>query len=400
MENHEHHKNHNTTNPFSHQHPAQPIIFADRAKQLQYFKQTVKNSAKLNPPAPLNYAILGTWGQGKTSLVYKLKEIALNELQNQIQCACIYFPLMPQYCQNWNIFTENFLKKVKTTTQATQNILPKIKKEIDKWEINLNMGIISAQRKTGEKQPQPPNLTDALQQLWEQHLQPSGVQIAFVMLDDLHYFPLKAEDSAYLNLRTTFQELVNRGCNYSLVVTAHSLLFSEIAELAEPIARFFTPFELKPFTFAEVKEAIDVRLKAVKNSTVIDDEVIQVITEKTNGHPYLVMFSMSELLMHTEEKEYVGLKDFQTAWPDIEYSFGRMIFAQKFQIATDKEKQLMIAIAKTQKEYVSPTEFKVFGSGVAELFSRLENKELLLKHERGKYGLFHPMFAEFLRHQQ
>ena len=104
MENHNHHKNHNA-NPFSHQHPAQPIYFADRTKQLQYFKQTAKNSAKLTPPAPLNYAIIGTWGQGKTSLVYKLKEIALKELQTEIQCACIYFPLMPQYCQNWDTFT-------------------------------------------------------------------------------------------------------------------------------------------------------------------------------------------------------------------------------------------------------------------------------------------------------
>ncbi|MCL2691719.1 MAG: hypothetical protein FWE56_05660, partial [Candidatus Bathyarchaeota archaeon] len=69
-------------------------------------------------PAPLNYAILGTWGQGKTSIAYKLKEIALNELQNQIQCACIYFPLMPQYCQNWDTFTENFLKKSKNRNRS------------------------------------------------------------------------------------------------------------------------------------------------------------------------------------------------------------------------------------------------------------------------------------------
>jgi len=398
VENHNHHKNHDI-NPFSHQHPAQPIYFADRTEQLQYFKQTVKNSAKLNPPAPLNYAILGTWGQGKTSLVYKLKEIALNELQNEIQCACIYFPLMPQYCQNWDTFTENFLKRVKTTTEATQKILPKIKKEITQWEININIGVISAQRKTDKKQ-QPPNLTDALQQLWEQHLKPSGVQIAFVMLDDLQCFPIKAEDSAYLNLRTTFQELVNRGCNYSLVVTAHSLLFSAIAELAEPIVRFFTPFELKPFTFTEVKEAINVRLKTVKNITTIDDKVIQLITEKTDGHPYIIMFTMSELLMHTQEKEHIGLEEFQKVWPNIEHSCGKRIFSQKFQAASDKERQLMIAIAKTKKELISPVEFKTFGSGVAELFSRLENKEFLLKHDRGKYSLFHPMFAEFLRHQQ
>jgi hypothetical protein len=234
---------------------------------------------------------------------------------------------MPQYCQNWDTFTENFLKKVKTTTEATQNILPKIKKEIDKWEINLNIGIISAQRKIDEKQRQTPNLTDALQQLWEQHFKPSGVQIAFVMLDDLHYFPIKTEDSAYLNLRTTFQELVNRGCNYFLVVTAHSLLFSEITELAEPLARFFTPFELKSFTENEVKESIDVRLKAVKNTITIDAKIIHVITEKTNGHPYLIMFTMSELLMHAEEKEHIGLKELQDAWPNIEYSLGKMIFS-------------------------------------------------------------------------
>lgn len=58
----------------------------------------------------------------------------------------------------------------------------------------------------------------------------------------------------------------------------------------------------------------------------------------------------------------------------------------------------MIAIAETGKEFVSPVDFKNFGSA-AELFSRLEEKELLLRHGRGKYNLFHPMFAEFLRDQ-
>ncbi len=104
--------------------------------------------------------------------------------------------------------------------------------------------------------------------------------------------------------------------------------------------------------------------------------------------------------MHTSEKEHIGLKEFQDAWPAIEHSCGKRIFSQKFQVASEKERQLMVTIAKTKKVFVSPTEFKTFGRGVAELFSRLEDKELLLKHDRGKYSLFHPMFAEFLRHQQ
>ncbi|MCL1976745.1 MAG: hypothetical protein FWG55_01340 [Candidatus Bathyarchaeota archaeon] len=129
------------------------------------------------------------------------------------------------------------------------------------------------------------------------------------MFDDLHYFPIRAEDSAYLNLRTAFQELVNRHCNYSLVVTAQSLLFSEIADMAEPVVRFFKRFDLKPFTFTEAKESINVRLKVAGNTTTIDDEVIKVITEKTNGHPYLILFSMFELLMCAGEKVHIELKD-------------------------------------------------------------------------------------------
>jgi len=60
---------------------------------------------------------------------------------------------------------------------------------------------------------------------------------------------------------------------------------------------------------------------------------------------------------------------------------------------------LMIAIAETEKESVSPNDFKNFGSA-AELFSRLERKELLLRQGRGRYSLFHPMLAEFLKRQQ
>jgi hypothetical protein len=394
VENHNHNKNHKI-NPFSPQHPAQPICFADRAEQLRYFKKTASNSAELNPPAPLNYAILGTWGQGKTSLIYKLRQIALEELQNEIRCVCIYFPLSPEHCQSWNTFTENFLGTVKSTIKATKKVLPRIKSEMNKWEIGLNLGVISAQRNNNQKQP---NLTDALQQLWEDHLKPSGVQIAFIMLDDLHYFPIEAKDSSYLNLRTTFQELVNRKCNYSLVVTAQSLLFSEIAEIAEPVVRFFKRFDLKPFTFDEAKESIEIRLKVAGSKTHVDDKVIQEITEKMNGHPYLVMLAMFELLMHASEAQTIGLKDLQNAWPTIETSLGETIFSQKYQTASEKERQLMIAIAESGKEFVSPVDFKNFGS-VAELFSRLEKKELLLRHDRGKYTLFHPMFAKFLKNQ-
>jgi hypothetical protein len=267
---------------------------------------------------------------------------------------------------------------------------------MEKWEVGLNLGVISAQRSASGKKP---NLTEALQLLWEDHLKPSGTQIAFILLDDLHYFPIKVKDSPYLTLRTTFQELVNRKCNYSLVVTAQSLLFSEIAEVAEPVIRFFKRFDLKPFTFDDAKECIDVRLRMARSRISIDDKTIEAITEKTQGHPYLIMFAMFELLMRTRQTHKIGIENLENAWPAIENSLGETIFSQKYQTASEREKQLMVAIAETGKDLVSPNDFKGFGSA-AELFSRLEKKELLLRYGRGKYRLFHPMFTEFLRHIQ
>ena len=108
------------------------------------------------------------------------------------------------------------------------------------------------------------------------------------------------------------------------------------------------------------------------------------------------MFSMFELLMHTDKKT-IKLTDLQNVWPAIEKALGDAIFSQKYQTASEKERQLMIAIAETGNTFVSPTDFKSFAA--SELFSRLEKKELLLRQGRGKYKLFHPMFAEFLRQQ-
>lgn len=391
MRNHNHNEN-NILNPFSPQQPAQPEYFADRKTEVDYFRKTTINSAKLNPPAPLNYAILGSWGLGKTSLTYEFRDIALGELQREIRCVCIQCTLSPQTCRSWDSFCTNFLSTVGSTVSATSKLGERIAAEIRKWEPQFNVGIFSAQRKTQTSQP---NLLAALKSLWHKHLKPAGTEIAVILLDDLHYFPIRRDESAYLTLRSTFQELVNQKCNYSLVITAHSGLFTEIADIAEPILRFFKPFELKPFTTAETKEAVLKRLSTTSRSIDIDDEVLEDVAEKTGGHPYLIMYTMYEMFQMLGSVNRVEPRAFAKCWPDIQESLGRTIFRQKFQSASGSERDLLIKIANSGEELISPVDMKQ----PTELFSRLEKKELLIRHERGKYGLFHPMFCEFLKKQ-
>jgi hypothetical protein len=297
MQNNNHNKNNNILNPFVPQHPAQPQFFAGRKSEIDDFRRAAFNSAKLNPHIPVNYAILGTWGMGKTSLLYEFQQIALKELKDTIRCASFYLALSPQSCKTWDDFANNFLRSVRSTIITTEGIQAKIIEEIKKWDIEFNTGLISAKREKSSSH----DFLEALENLWKKHLEPKGIEIAFVFLDDLHYFPIKSDDSSYLNLRTTFQELVHRGCNYSLVVTAPIGLLTEIAESAEPMIRFFTQFNLEPFTLDEAKEGIKKRLSLTKQGIIVNDDVIESIVAKTDGHPYFVMFVCLSYCLHLKK---------------------------------------------------------------------------------------------------
>ncbi|MGD0477287.1 MAG: P-loop NTPase fold protein [Nitrososphaerales archaeon] len=389
------HNNNNNLNPFNPQQPAQPEFFANRKTELDAFREMAINSARLGIPSPVNFAILGTWGQGKTSLLWKFRRMLTDDLREEMKCACIYYPLNPISAKSWDVFTAEFLHNLRSNTTSTNRISQKIRKELAKWEPSFSLGVVGVSRKAGEETL---SMLDSLQTLWEKHLAPTGTQIAFVLLDDFHYFPLKKEESAYLTLRTTFQELVNRKCNYALVVTAPALLYPEIAELAEPVVRFFEPMRLKSLTVAEAKEVIEVRLKSVRSRITVRDDAIESIAQKTGGHPYFLVYLMRELLRALKQERVITKELFEEAWPSIERSLGEMIFSQKFHSATQAERRLLIEIAKSQSERVSPIDFKHI-KGAPQLLSRLEKKELLIRQERGKYSLFHPLFSEYLRRQ-
>jgi hypothetical protein len=387
------HNENNTLNPFSPQHPAQPNQFAGRHKEVDYFRSTALNSAKMPTPAPLNYAVLGTWGLGKTSLVYEYRYIALEELRKSTHCVTLHCALSPQSCRSWESFTTSLLASAKSReVNATQTIKSRVGKEISRWEPSINVGGVGVQRRRDEGST---DLLTNLASLWHKHLEPSGTDIAFILLDDLHYFPIKSEESAYLTLRSTFQELVNQGCNYSLVVTAHSGLFTEIAEVAEPLLRFFKISELQPFTFSETKEAIEKRLKTSGSQLSIDAIVIERAYEKTAGHPYLLMFTFHELVEMLRPAKHIKEADFKEGWPRVQALLGETLFRQKFLSASEKERDLLVKIARSRDVGVSPKNFQAPNI----LFTRLEQKELLIHEDRGRYVLFHPLFREYLANQ-
>jgi hypothetical protein len=197
-------------------------------------------------------------------------------------------------------------------------------------------------------------------------------------------------------LRTAFQELARRGCNYSLVVTGHKMLFKEVSDIAEPFTRFFHQFTLESFSLEGTKEAINKRIFARNLKIDFSNETISLIHEKSNGHPYFIMFIVYELINRLKYKEQITRKDFDDSWMDIVELLERNVFTNRLGELSEKEKEVLAQIVKLDKEQITPSDVKGI-SGTAQFFLRIEKKGLLVKKERGCYELFHPLFREYLQ---
>jgi len=179
-------------------------------------------------------------------------------------------------------------------------------------------------------------------------------------------------------------------------MTGPRLLFKDVVDLAEPFTRFFHQFYLEPFTLEGTKEAISKRISASKLKLEFSEDVMSIIHEKSKGHPYFIMFIAYELVNMIGSKKRVTLEEFQKSWPRIVSLLEKNVFLNRLGEVSEREKEVLLKIAAIDKEMVTPSNIKGI-AGVTQFFSRLERKGLLLKKERGLYGLFHPLFKEYLR---
>jgi hypothetical protein len=383
-------------NRFSPQYPADPIYFAGRTAETKTFKDTVRMCAKLTPPSPHNFAILGDWGMGKTSLLYEFEHIVLEELDESIRCVSFYFPLSPNICKTWEKFSASLLFSMSTSLQPNKGLKKKFNEEAKKWAVELDLPLVKLKRNGEQDVVSYIELTEALEKIWKDHLAPKGINIAFILIDDFHLFPATEEDIPFLNLRMTLEDLVKRRCNYSLVISSNSTLFSSAVEVGDPINRFFSShkYDLKNFSLEETKEAVKKRLLPDKEKSKFDDKVIETVYNLTGGHPFITMLTFYELFARANV-EIISMDFFASHWPEIKKDIWSSQFMQVYKDVSFKEKKLLVRIAKA--ELISnPVSVSDFGKDRT-FFPSLERRKLIVRTSRGKYKIFNPLFADFLR---
>lgn len=384
-----------TGNPFYARGPVEPKYFANREEILGFFVENVKDATETRGTKPDNIAILGNWGIGKTSTLQKFRDILHAEMKDSTNTFSVLFSLKPSVCENAHTFTSCLLDAVSKQYSASMPIKSRVREIIkeeakiwEQWKIESLSLPPELRRKTRK-----PDLINALSKLWNK-LESSGVDLAVIMVDDIHYLLTEGWKGSLYDLRTDIQTLSAEGTKYLFVITGPTFIYPEMHVLAEPFTRLFEKFELGNFDLTGTREAITKPLRVDGIPLKISDDVIEQIHVLTDGHPFFIASMMRDIL-RTCRKRNLTLEKFEEIRQSLIKHLAKSKFQDDFNKATNAEKMILSRCAKLEEKIFSPSDVK--GKSQTKLFERLSKKELLIKLERGKYSLYHPMFAEYLR---
>jgi hypothetical protein len=387
-------------NPFNAQGPTNPKYYANREELLSKFiHNVIAVSRSGGITRPVNVAIMGSWGVGKTSTLLKFKDLIKNG-SNSARTFTAIVPLSPNCCVDADTFfisiMESIFREYESTIDLPTRVLDFIKEElnvIDNWKISklsINPEI--------ERKEKPPikgiNFKVTMKKFWDK-LQSGGINLAVIMLDDIHYaFYSRGNAELLYDLRTDMQALSSSGAQYMFVITGPANLYPEMRNKAEPFTRLFERFELKTFGLDGTRQLIEKPLRAEGIGLTIDADVIRRIHQITGGHPYFVTLIMRDLQDRFHEGR-LTMEEFNRICPELLRHLARIKFDSDYDRASDAEKILLLQMSDMGHDEISPSELN--GSGTTRLLDRLVKKDIVVKISRGKYTLYNPLFKEYLK---
>ena len=174
-----------------------------------------------------------------------------------------------------------------------------------------------------------------------------------------------------------------------------------MSESFSPLNRFFSCSVLKPFSEDEIARYIQNQLSLV--DVKIDASALTFISKKSEGHPYVLVamcFMIFDSLRESDQKitEQIVINTQEKMYLRLAQDF----FSPMMHPLTPKGKTVLQSIVKN----VDGTEFNfkeaIKWTGmprnhVSPYIHEMMRKGILNKLERGRYQIFHGLFADYIR---
>lgn len=254
-------------------------------------------------------------------------------------------------------------------------------------------------------------LKHVLEIVWS-HLQTLGKKgIIFAYDEAQNLMDASTRDEYPLSvLLDVFQSIQRMDIPFMLILTGLPTLFPKLVESRTYSERMFRVVFLDKLNRDASKDAIVKPIQKAKCPVSFSDESVERIVEVSGGYPYFIQFICREVYdvfiqqIGRDEKASVPVEE-------ITKKLDSDFFAGRWGRATDRQRELLIVIAKLE---TSGPEFSVqdivgkskdtlerpfSASHVNQMLSTLSNAGLIYKNRRGKYSFAVPLLGDFIKRQ-
>lgn len=370
-------------NPFKKRTGVLPSYFTGRVDELEELKR-IYHSTKEGDTGHI--ILYGPKGIGKTCLLLKFQE----ELENIHETYSIRIPLVE------GSFYDIYSLIVDTSAESLEIKISSF------WDtiktLGINIPFLGGFTVSKDIPPTSPAI--ALRKILETiHHKLKGEDPVLVLLfDDLQRIIINEDTQRVLSiLQSALVELNLRGLKIMFVATGSHDIFSKIQDHADSAIRTFDPYELKPLSKDEVKDAINI--PSAKEGILFEKDVVQKIYEISEGNPYYLQVIAHNCFEESVNNK-VSIAEFDIAFPTALNFLAQREFRYMYEKSPIEERKILAIFAESDFDvltYKTIKESKDIKSEPSRMLKNMTNKNLLIKESRGKYRLRDKMFKEYLR---
>ncbi len=206
-----------------------------------------------------------------------------------------------------------------------------------------------------------------------------------------------------------FQSLQKSGLPLMLAFSGLPTLFPKLVAARTYAERMFRVISLESLTRDESRQAILKPIESDKCPVELNEASVEKICDMSGGYPYFIQFICRETYNALIQR-YAANANMSVPVEEIQNKLDNDFFSGRWQRATDRQRDLLVAAAHTQDDEFSIQQIvassrrsldKAFagGSQVSQMLTTLINQGLVFKNRHGRYSFAVPMFDRFIRRQ-
>lgn len=390
------------TNPFRPGAGHMPPFLAGRGKEIAEFTRLLEQDVILE-----NLILTGLRGVGKTVLLDTLKPIAIKSG---------WLWVGTEFHEAASITEERIATRLLSDLAVvTSNVSIQTagKKQIGFANVpvttKLDHKLLDATRR-GTPGMVVDGLKNVLELVWSciKQLNFRGVIFAYDEAQNLadhaarNEFPLST-------MLDCFQSIQKKNIPMMLVLAGLPMLFPKLVESRTFAERMFHILKLDRLSNSDAREAITKPIADAKCPVHLTPEPL---VEASGGYPYFIQFLCKEAYDSYLQQAEAGVDQPNVYIESVVRKLDTDFFSGRWAKATDRQRELMHAIARTEhagfeftvREVADATkkylDKPISPSQVSQMFGKLSELSLVYKNRKGKYAFAVPLMHKFILRQE